>query len=142
MAESANQSKENTTPASGHTSAPSHQGPEFKQMESQLVSLNFVLKNTQSEVIKLQKALSRYQSRQDEYEKKSERLERDLSRVLERQKEDSKFRSRVWFYQVCSVLITLLLFMLLSNAWLKPGVPSETRSTPDNNQSEVNRSTE
>ena len=88
-------------------------GAHIKQIESQMVSLNFVLKNTQSEVIKLQKALVRYQNRQDELEKKVEQSERELSLARSNQQADQTFRSRFIFYQFVTVIVTLLLAMIM-----------------------------
>jgi len=88
-------------------------GAHIKQIESQMVSLNFVLKNTQSEVIKLQKALVRYQNRQDELEKKVEQSERELSLTRSNQQADQTFRSRFVFYQFVTVIVTLLLAMIM-----------------------------
>lgn len=130
MADSASVTPESqTSPAEVANSA-----LDMKQMESQMVSLNFVIKNTQSEVIKLQKTLARYQSRQDEMDKKIDHLERELSRTLVNQRADENFRSRFWFYQGATVIATLLLMMLL-NAMLfnrsvpAPSVPEVTSTT-------------
>ncbi len=112
MAESTSEptQKVEQAPADNNTS-----GAHIKQIESQMVSLNFVLKNTQSEVIKLQKALVRYQNRQDELEKKLEQTEREIVLTRANQQADKTFRSRFAFYQVVTVIVTLLLAMIMHN---------------------------
>lgn len=96
-------------------------GPEIKQIESQLVSLNFVLKNTQTEVIKLQKTLARQQARNDEQEKRNEKLSQEVSRLREQRDDETRFRARVWLYQV---LMLLMLVILAAYVMIKPA--SET----------------
>ena len=86
---------------------------DLKQLESQLVSLNFVLKNTQSEVIKLQKTMARHQTHQDDIDKKLTKLESDLGRFHVNQRADENFRSRFWLYQVITIAVTLLLFIIV-----------------------------
>ncbi|MGV3523796.1 MAG: hypothetical protein ACO1RX_06195 [Candidatus Sericytochromatia bacterium] len=112
---------------------------DMKQMESQMVSLNFVIKNTQSEVIKLQKTLARYQSRQDEMDKKLDHLERDLSRAIVNQRADESFRSRFWFFQGVTVLVALLL-MLLINAVLF-NRPAATPTLPETSNTSITTTT-
>lgn len=95
---------------------------ELKQVESQLVSLNFVLKNTQSEVIKLQKTLARNQTHQEEADKKLAKLEADLGRFHVNQKEDEGFRSRFLLYQIVTVAVSLVLFFVIHS--LMPHAPA------------------
>lgn len=106
--------------------------PEIKQIESQLVSLNFVLKNTQTEVIKLQKTLARQQSRNDELDKRNERLEQELHKLRVQQADEARFRSRVWLYQGGIVLFLIMLSLYVA---MKPmPISSQTRNsvTSDN----------
>lgn len=91
-----------------------------KQLESQLVSSNFVVKNTQNEVIKLQKTLAKQQTHQDEIEKKLTKTEHDLKASLAKQHADETFRSRIWFYQVATGVVTLLVFLIFSSFAPKP----------------------
>lgn len=107
-------------------------GAHIKQIESQMVSLNFVLKNTQSEVIKLQKVLVRYQSRQDELEKKLEQAERDLSLARLNQQADQTFRSRFVFYQVVTVIFTLILALIMHNVFMTTHVQSSSTNNTVN----------
>ena len=85
-----------------------------KQLESQLVSSSFVVKNTQNEVIKLQKTLAKQQIHQDEIEKKLTKTEHDLKATLAKQNSDETFRSRIWFYQVATGVVTLLVFLIFN----------------------------
>lgn len=96
----------------------------IKQLESQMVSLNFVLKNTQSEVIKLQKTLAKQQTRQDEADKKLAKLEHDYKASSAQQKEDLAFRSRFWFYQIATGVLTLLLALVIGSFTSRPAETS------------------
>lgn len=135
MADSASVTPESqTSPAEVANSA-----LDMKQMESQMVSLNFVIKNTQSEVIKLQKTLARYQSRQDEMDKKIDHLERDLSRAIVNQRADENFRSRFWLFQGVTVLVTLLLMLLINAVLLNR--PAATPTLPETSNTSTTTTT-
>ena len=112
MADSAKTSKDPTETGSEALA-------DIKQLESQLVSLNFVLKNTQSEVIKLQKTLARNQTHQEDIDKKLAKLEQDVTRNLVNQRDDESFRSRFWLTQLGTIIVTLMITVILINI-LKP----------------------
>ncbi|MBF2052961.1 MAG: hypothetical protein IGS03_05770 [Candidatus Sericytochromatia bacterium] len=119
---------ESTPPASEASpppSAPVAPGPEIRQIESQLVSLNFVLKNTQTEVIKLQKTLARQQARNDEQDKRNEKLSQEISKLREQRDDEARFRARVWFYQV---LMLLMLVILAAYVLMKPALETPPAS--------------
>ena len=94
-------------------------------LESQLVSMNFVLKNTQSEVIKLQKVLMRYQNRQDELEKDVTRMREELAQSRQNQRGDESFRQRFWPTITGVMFITLLL-----SFWLGRTFPPAPNTIP------------
>lgn len=100
---------ESTPPVSEASPPPSAPGPEIKQIESQLVSLNFVLKNTQTEVIKLQKTLARQQTRNDEQDKRNEKLEQELHKLRAQREDETRFRARVWLYQGLTIIALVIL---------------------------------
>lgn len=111
---------------------------DIKQLESQLVSLNFVLKNTQSEVIKLQKTLARNQSHQDDIDKKLAKLEQEVTRNLVNQRADESFRSRFWLVQLGTMLITLLITVILINIMKPPAAQQQVISTTTTTESSSN----
>lgn len=82
-------------------------------LKNQLVNMNFVIKSTQSEVIKLQKVLIRYQNRQDELEKKVNQLEEHMERLVHNQQADVTFRARFWPRMLGAVMLSVLLALWL-----------------------------
>jgi len=114
---------------------------ELKQVESQLVSLNFVLKNTQSEVIKLQKTLARSQTHQEESDKKLAKLEADLGRFHVNQKEDEGFRSRYILYQLVTIAICLILFFVIHSLMPHPAAQAPAPAAQHESTTSTNEST-
>lgn len=82
-----------------------------------LVSMNFILKSTQSEVIKLEKVLTRYKNRQEELEKKQARSEEIIERLLKNQTSDTSFRAQFWPRLVLSCVLTCMLTLWLGKTF-------------------------
>lgn len=123
MAESVSKPAEQGKPDSGSTAT------ELKQLESQLVSLNFIIKNTQSEVIKLQKSLSRQQTHQEEIDKRLEKAQRELKEAHESQQKLENIRSTFWIMQIGTIIVTLLLVMLFKGVLIGHPTPASAANS-------------
>ncbi len=97
---------------------------DISHLESQMVSMNFVLKNTQSEVIKLQKVLMRYQNRQEDLEHQLAKSREELDKILAGQQQDNSFRSRFFPSLVVTALVSILLSIWLAPMMHKTPVPA------------------
>jgi len=109
---------------------------DVKQLESQLVSLNFMIKNTQSEVIKLQRMLARQQTHQEESDKKLAAFRKTLDEYGADKKSLAGFKQIFWFSQIGVIIITLILVMLLKGILIgdsksNTGSPNKNISTSE-----------
>lgn len=130
MSESANK------PPKPENQNPDQNSSNLKQLESQLVSLNFMIKNTQSEVIKLQRLLARQQTHQDESDKKLTLLQKEHKAGQENQGKLASVTQIFWFAQIGTVIITLLLVMLLKGVLIGSPTTSQQSLNTNNNPSE------
>ncbi len=82
-------------------------------ISERLVSMNFILKSTQSEVIKLEKVVTRYKNRQEEFEKKQAHFEEVIEHLRKNQQLDISFREQFWrrLFLSCALTCALTLWL-------------------------------
>jgi hypothetical protein len=86
-------------------------------LAERMVSMNFILKSTQSEVIKLEKVVMRYKNRQEELEKKQARLEELIEHLRKNQQFDISFRTGFWPRLFLSCALTCVLTLWLGKVF-------------------------
>lgn len=110
----------------------------LRQLEMQIVSLQFYLKNTQGEMVKEQKNLAKVQKQVEDMNRTVDVLQRQLSSAQRGAEKLAQFLSRFWLYQGLTVLVSVLLALILGRMIMPPPpkvppaapVASSTETTP------------